>query len=106
MRALGESVREALLWALRIVSSSHAYSPLPTAAEEQAQAHMGYALVPPVYTQLFDAVLAIVDLALDRPARARVHRHGAARRQLTGACGGPKCWSRLASSTPSSDARS
>lgn len=60
---LGESLRESLLWALRIVSSSHAYSPLPTAAEEQAQHYMGYALVPPVYTQLFDAVLAMVDLA-------------------------------------------
>ena len=60
---LGEGVREALLWALRIVSSSHAYSPLPESYEDEAETSLGYALVPPVYTQLFDAVLAIVDLA-------------------------------------------
>ena len=68
---MGEGVREALLWSLRVVSSSHAYSPLPSLEEENAQAHMGYALVPPVYTQLFDAVLAIADLvSIGLPALA------------------------------------
>ena len=68
---MGEGVREALLWSLRVVSSSHAYSPLPSFAEQGPQAQMGYALVPPVYTQLFDAVLAIADLvSIGLPALA------------------------------------
>ena len=97
-----EGVRDALLWALRVVSSSHAYAPLPDRRRgRRRRRSLGYALVPPVYTQLFDAAARDRRPRLDRPARARVHRHGAARRQLTGACGGPKCWSRLASSTPS-----
>lgn len=62
MTRVGDGVRDVLLWSLRVVSSSHAYSPLPPAMEEEAEVSMGYALVPPVYTQLFDALLAIVDL--------------------------------------------
>ena len=59
---VGWGVRDALLWSLRVVSSSHAYAPLPEAYEAEAETSLGYALVPPVYTQLFDALLAIVDL--------------------------------------------
>ena len=62
MSRVGDGVREALLWSLRVVSASHAYSPLPSSIEKQSEASMGYALVPPVYTQMFDALLAIVDL--------------------------------------------
>ena len=68
---VGWGVRDALLWSLRVVSASHAYSPLPSHLEEEAETSMGYALVPAVYTQMFDAVLAIVDLiSVGMPALA------------------------------------
>jgi len=60
--AMGDGLRQALVWSLRIVSSSHAYSPLPPGLIEESESTMGYALVAPVYTQIFDALLAMCDL--------------------------------------------
>jgi hypothetical protein len=57
-----EIVREIVLTVFRILSSSHAYSPLSPGEMEHERERMGYAFVPPVYTQIFDAVLAIADL--------------------------------------------
>jgi hypothetical protein len=69
---VGSGVRDALLWSLRVISASHAYSPLPDRAIDEAQSKMGgYALVPPVYTQMFDALLAVCDVvSIGMPALA------------------------------------
>ena len=59
----GSKLRKALIWSLRVVSASHAYSPLPDSLVESSEQAMGYALVPPLYTQMFDVVLSICDIA-------------------------------------------
>lgn len=59
---MGSGVRDALLWSLRIISASHAYSPLPESVVDEGEGVMGYALVAPVYTQIFDALLAVCDV--------------------------------------------
>lgn len=65
MRPVSEvaiGLRAALLWSMRMVSASHAYSPLPESAVDAGESTMGYALVAPVYAQMFDALLAVCDV--------------------------------------------
>lgn len=68
-----ERARDAIMWALRIVSHSHAYAPIAANESAEAAQHFGAALLPAGYLQMFDIALSICDVtSVGLPALACV----------------------------------